>query len=243
MSGSRLSAQTAVTAPQATRTSVIGAVLCGSKKNRSQRDIERPVASRGHAVVAVGHVRVVRRTPRTAAGSPVERVRRGTAARARPCATGDGRSSYSAGDPPGRGLPQVAEVVGSHPLEPLAPAVVAEVGADPRALGEVPHRGGRRPRRSPAPSMPEARAPAGRARTPPHCCSDADQPDGVLARCRAIGARRSRRQVRGHLGQQHEHDRDGDQDLRARHRALDRARDRAARAHPSLPLPFAFIAS
>ena len=51
---------------------------------------------------------------------------------------GDRRRSVVvlARDPPGGGLPQDPEVVGSHALEPLAPAVVAEVGADPRALGE-----------------------------------------------------------------------------------------------------------
>ena len=57
MSGRRLTAQTAITAPQATRTSVMGAVLCGSKKNRSHHS-SRGGGSRVR-LIGVGHVREV----------------------------------------------------------------------------------------------------------------------------------------------------------------------------------------
>ena len=95
MSGRRLTAQTAITAPQATRTSVMGAVLCGSKKNRSH-PLRSTSVAHGVRLFGVGHVRVVgaELVVRRPARPPSES---GWAGRGRTetRATGDDRSSYS----------------------------------------------------------------------------------------------------------------------------------------------------
>ena len=85
------------------------------------------------------------------------------------------------GDPARGRLPQALVVVGPDALEPLAPAVVAEVGADAGALGEVPHIAVVPSSKVTRPSMPRLVVRGSGANTP-HCCSDATIRTAVSAR-------------------------------------------------------------
>ena len=94
-----------------------------------------------------------------------------------------------AGDPARGRLPQPLEVVGPHALEPLAPAVVAQVGADRGRPRAAPTPRWCRPRRSRGPRCAGSSTGGPGANTP-HCCSEATSRTAVLAwsstdRCRA----------------------------------------------------------
>ncbi len=116
------------------------------------------------------------------------------------------------GDPPGGGIPELFEVIRPHSLQPLAPPVEAEVGADPRAVGKLPHRR-RAVLEGDAALDPQARlARVGREDAPLLLgAGEPDQVAGLLGH--QLADRRAPREVGADLGQQHHHDDQRDERL------------------------------